>query len=183
MASTNDITPNTPVHQSNQIVNDLLRQLNMASTPPINSDVPSSTTITDGQLKTLLQCFREQQATIEQLMANTQNSSSTSPNNVITLQKHPDYYNNARYKDIICKPIKPAYDGSADQLVPFLNRLDIRRQDESWYPITFVRIENQTLDLLRHFTKVDESVILHQAKTRWDSVTLQQDKFSLTSNI
>jgi hypothetical protein len=130
------------------MVNDLLCQLNMASTPTTNSDMPSSTTITDGQQKTLLQCFHKQQATIEQLMAQHQDSSSTSTNNVVTPPKYPGYYSNARYEDIICKPIKPAYDGNADQLVPFLNRLDIRRQDESWYPITFVHIKQQALDLL-----------------------------------
>jgi hypothetical protein len=32
----------------------------------------------------------------------------------------PSYYNNAKYEDIVCKAIKPSYDGSKDNLIPFL---------------------------------------------------------------
>ncbi|MFN9983839.1 MAG: hypothetical protein ACK53Y_28190, partial [bacterium] len=64
-------------------------------------------------------------------------------------------------------------------MIPFLNRLDIRRQDESWYPVTFVTINTKTYDLLRHFTEIGESVILAEAKLRWSSPTLQQDKFAI----
>ncbi len=39
--------------------------------------------------------------------------------------KNPEYYNNVKYEDIISKPLKPSYDGSAEHLIPFLNRLDI----------------------------------------------------------
>jgi hypothetical protein len=179
MASTNNITPQTPIHQSNQIVNDLLHQLNTNGTQETMHDRPTPANITESQLHTLLQCFREQQTMIDELMKHQNASQSAMVAKIITPAKAPDYYNNARYEDIICKPIKPVYDGTADQLVPFLNRLDIRRQDESWYPITFINIGDQTYDLLRHFAKIDESVIIHQAKTRWESVTLLHDKFSL----
>jgi hypothetical protein len=42
-----------------------------------------------------------------------------------TTVRPPSYYNNAKYEDIACKPIKPLYDGSEDQLIPFLTLLDI----------------------------------------------------------
>jgi hypothetical protein len=178
MASTNHLTPQTPVQQNNQVVTDLLRQLNANSTSPTDNNGSTQPSVTDSQLQALLQCCRQQQAMIEELTRQQQNSSSNSATNFTAPTKTTDYYNNACYEDIICKPLKPTYDGTADQLVPFLNRLDIRRQDESWYPITFVHIGHNTYDLLRHFAKIDESVILQQAKLRWESITLLQDKFS-----
>jgi hypothetical protein len=75
--------------------------------------------------------------------------------------------------------LKPAYDGSSEQLIPFLNRLDIRRQDEGWYPITFLTIQYNKYDLIRHFTKIDESVMLQEAKIRWTSTTLAVDKHTI----
>ena len=39
----------------------------------------------------------------------------------------PEYYNNAKYEDISTKPLSKKYDGSPEGLIPFLNRLDIRR--------------------------------------------------------
>jgi hypothetical protein len=179
MAPTSDVTPHTPVQQTNQIINGLLRQLNVNDNTPTEQGGSPSPAQTDSQLQLLLQCCRQQQAMIAELTQQRSASSSTTAANIVTPAKAPDYYNNARYEDIICKPVKPAYDGSADQLVPFLNRLDIRRQDESWYPITFIMIAQHTYDLLRHFAKIDESVILQQAKLRWDSGTILQDKFSL----
>jgi hypothetical protein len=60
-----------------------------------------------------------------------------------------------------------------------LNRLDIRRQDESWYPITFLHIGTHKYDLTRHFTKIDETVMLNEAKLRWSSSDLSKEKFAL----
>jgi hypothetical protein len=37
----------------------------------------------------------------------------------------PEYYNNAKYEDIILKPICSSYNGSPEELVPFLNCHDI----------------------------------------------------------
>lgn len=59
---------------------------------------------------------------------------------------------------------KPAY-VLADQLVPFLDHLDICWED--------------VIKLLHHFTKIDEYVILHEAALQWKSLTLLADKFSL----
>jgi hypothetical protein len=44
----------------------------------------------------------------------------------------PDNDNFAKYKDVVCCPLKQLYDGSPDLLIPFLNWLDIRKQDEGW---------------------------------------------------
>jgi hypothetical protein len=102
-----------------------------------------------------------------------------SPSSFASFTRPPEYYNNAKYEDIISKPLKPPYDGSSEQLIPFLNRLDIRRQDEAWYPITFLTIQNTTYDLIRHFMKIDESVMLQEAKVRWTSPTISVDKHTI----
>ncbi len=93
--------------------------------------------------------------------------------------KTPEYYNTAKYEDLISKPIKPVYDSSSEQLVPFLNWLDIPRQDEGWYPITFITIHNNKYDLISDFTKIDKSVMLQEAKLHWTSPTLTIDKHSI----
>jgi hypothetical protein len=107
----------------------------------------------------LMQCFQCQQQDISNLLQSSastmhspSNSSHTSPSLSDSRSniKTTDHYNNARYEDIICRPIKPMYDGSPDHLVPFLNRLDIRRQDEAWKAVTYITENNQTFDLIRH---------------------------------
>jgi len=79
----------------------------------------------------LIQCFHRQQTAIENLSnpptpstLPTQTRSQQSPSSI------PDYFNNAKYEDIVCRPLKTLYDGTPDSLVPFLNRLDIRRHDD-----------------------------------------------------
>jgi hypothetical protein len=57
---------------------------------------------------------------------------SRSPTSLIgTTLITPTYMVNAKYKEISCKPIKPLYDGTTDDLMPFLLRLDIRHQDDT----------------------------------------------------
>jgi hypothetical protein len=56
-------------------------------------------------------------------------SSTTRTSLTASSSHHPDYYHNAKFEDIATRPLKPVYDGSPAQLVPFLNRLDIRRHD------------------------------------------------------
>jgi len=46
----------------------------------------------------------------------------------------PAYVTNAKYEEICCKPIKPTYEGTEEDLMPFLLHLDIRRQDEGCPP-------------------------------------------------
>jgi len=57
----------------------------------------------------------------------------------------PAYFNNARYEEICYKGIKLPYDGSKEELMPFLTRLDIWRQDEGWAPAMFVDVEGKSM--------------------------------------
>jgi hypothetical protein len=92
----------------------------------------------------------------------------------------PDYFGNAKYEDIVCKPLKPFYDGTPDNLVSFLNRLDIRRHDESWGIITYIKIHNQEYDLIRHFSQIPEKAVTSEAKFRWEASTVHKDKHTIT---
>lgn len=69
----------------------------------------------------------------------------------IIKNKMAEYYNSVKYEEMISCPIRPAYNGSHENLISFLNHLHIRRQDESWYAITFITINGKQYDLTRHF--------------------------------
>jgi hypothetical protein len=163
--------PTSPLPQPQEI-NQLLQHLNTyGTTSPCQSQ--SNITITPDQLNTMLRLLKHQQANTTSL------SIVTNPPFPMSTLCLPDYHSMAKYEEIITKPLRPTYDGSSDGLIPFLNRLDIRRQDESWFPVTFLIINAKTYDLLRHFTEIGKSVILAEAKLRWSSPTLQQDKFAI----
>jgi hypothetical protein len=122
-------------------------------------------------IRELVQCFLRQQTAINELIMTPSPTTTTCvppPNNPL-----PDYFNNAKFEDIICRPIKPLYDGIADNLVPFLNRLDIRSQDVAWGSITFLNVK---YDLIKHFAKIDESVITKEATYQWSTTTIDKDK-------
>ncbi len=72
--------------------------------------------------------------------------------------------------------MKPPYDGSINDRVPFLNHLDIRRCDEMWSPIMQITHDGKQLDLIREFTKIPSSTILAVAKQRWESSTIDINK-------
>jgi hypothetical protein len=173
MSATLDATPDRPpgprgVEQSPLDL--LLNAVHGTSTETTAvSNLPMNN-ISQEQVALLLQRLQEQQATIARLLQNNTNTNKP---------KTADYYNIAKYEDIICKGIKPPYDGSSDQLIPFLNRLDIRRQDESWYPSTFISIGSDSFDLTRQFAKVSESDITAAAESRWTSPTIATDKITL----
>lgn len=185
-----NITPASPIPQTNNMINDLLRQINDTTNTPGTPGVSSTVSISTDQLTVLLQCLQQQQEAFATMTHNNLThasgvnpSSNLSNSSGISLPtttiKNPEYYNNAKYEDIISKPIKPNYDGSSEQLIPFLNRLDIRRQGEGWYPITFLTIHQNTYDLLRDFTQIDETVMLAEASLRWSSPTLRTDKHTI----
>jgi hypothetical protein len=134
-----------------------------------------------------MQCFTQQQKDISTLLQQHNTTSSTrstpsstddSANQVPKQNKPNDHYNNAKYEDIICRPIKPAYDGTADQLVPFLNRLDIRHQDETWLSIFQVEHDGKNHDLIQDFAKIPSTTIITMARNRWTSHTLDIDKYT-----
>jgi hypothetical protein len=91
----------------------------------------------------------------------------------------PAYYNNAKYEEICCRAIKPIYDGSEGELMPFLTQIDIRRQDEGWAPTTYVTLNGRKLDLTYEFAHIMEADILHTVKARWTSSTVDDDKHTI----
>jgi hypothetical protein len=78
-----------------------------------------------------------------------------------------------------CCAIKPTYDGSEDQLVPFLTRLDLRRQNEGWASATYVKIAEKQLGLTLHFAMIKEEDVIGDAKAHWESLTVEEDKHSI----
>jgi hypothetical protein len=174
------ITPAKPPQDESNI-NDLLCQLEETSASSTDDTTPLTTGILDLQLSALLQMLRQQQTAINALTAasNTPRQTLHHGQPHVGIPKPPEYYNNAKYEDIISKPIKPPYDGSSEQLIPFLNRLDIRRQDKGWYPITFLTIHGIKYDLIRHFAKIDESIMLQEAELRWSSPHVSVDKHTI----
>jgi hypothetical protein len=81
----------------------------------------------------------------------------------------PDMWENAKVKQIICAGLKPPYDGNADNLIPTLNLINIRRRNEVWYSATFITQEETRVDLVTQFSKVKEATILQQAKQLWEA--------------
>ncbi len=74
--------------------------------------------------------------------------------------KTPEYYNNEKYDDIICRPLKPACDGSAYHLISFLDCFGIPCQVEGWYLINFLDSDNKIHDIIREFTQISETIIM-----------------------
>jgi len=110
----------------------------------------------------------------------TQHASLGSPTSTAVIAPSaPAYVTNAKYEEISCKPIKPSYDGTEADLMPFLLRLDIRRQDEAWSPATYVKINSKTFDLTTDFAHVTESHVTTIASNRWDAQTVDVDKHTL----
>jgi hypothetical protein len=93
---------------------------------------------------------------------------------------NPAYYNNAKYEEICCRAMKPLYDGSKEELMPFFTRLDIRRQDEGWAPATYVTTDDKTYNLTYKFAHVTEQMVTTIATTRWSAPTVHEDKHTIT---
>jgi hypothetical protein len=110
----NTVTPASPTPRDNTIVNDLLRQLNDATTTPGVSGGSSAVSISSDQLTALLQCFKQQQEAIATMTAtiSSQNQGVNLPATTSRISgppslhtnkhttKAPEYYNNAKYEDI-----------------------------------------------------------------------------------
>jgi len=130
------------------------------------------------QFTALLQTCSKQQGVIDTLLAGSPISSIvTVPSMRPTL---PSSYTNAKYEEISCRTIKPTYDGSEDQLVPFLTRLDLRRQNEGRASATYVKIAEKQYDLTLHFAKmIKEEDVIGDDKACWESLTVKEDKHSI----
>jgi hypothetical protein len=132
--------------------------------------------LTPDQFNRLLDTCSKQQARIDQLSTSIQGSSySTQTRSSNT----PSYYANAKYEEISCKPIKPLYNGSEDSLVPFLTKLDLRRQNEGWASATFITVNHHTYDLTCNFTNVNETEVTNAAISRWTSPSIDTDKHTV----
>lgn len=172
-------------------INDLLRRVQESSDEDLPGKKRKYVHLSAEQFSVLMHCFQQQQSDISRLLTSSAQADTTDtsfstdpslPSNANASSnikiKTTDHYNNAKYEDIICRPIKPTYDGSPDTLIPFLNRLDIRRQDETWKSITYISSEGKTYDIIRHFAKIPESVITANAKMRWTSDSVETDKYT-----
>jgi hypothetical protein len=91
----------------------------------------------------------------------------------------PVYVTNAKYEEICCKPIKPLYEGTEEDLIPFLLHLDIRSQDEGWAPATYITIEGNQYGLTIEFAHVNEDHVTECASKPWSSSTVAIDKHSI----
>jgi hypothetical protein len=110
-----------------------------------------------------LDTFSKQQARIDQLSTSIQSSPLCTQERSFSI---PSYDTNAKYEEILCKPIKPPYDGSEDSLVPFLTKVDLHHQNEGWEPATFITIDHHTYDLTCNFTNVNETEVTNAAISR-----------------
>jgi len=84
--------------------------------------------------------------------------------------KQFDMWENAKVEQIICAGLKPAYDGTPDNLIPTLNLINIRRRNEVWNSATYILQGSEQVDLVTQFSKVKEETIINQAKKLWDTV-------------
>jgi hypothetical protein len=76
-----------------------------------------------------------------------------------------DPCDNAKYEQIACASLKPRYNGSAKELIPTLNLFHIRRQNETWYPATILKLQDGTsVDLVQQFSKVQTETLEAKAK-------------------
>jgi hypothetical protein len=120
------ITPAKATNHNN-VINDLLRQIGESPLAPDPVTDTSTSSLSQDHLSALLSLIQQQQHTIDALNNPPTLLAPTThiPQPSLSNRRPPEYYNNAKYEDIISKPLKPLYDGSSEQLIPFLNRLDI----------------------------------------------------------
>ncbi len=91
----------------------------------------------------------------------------------------PAYYTNAKFEEIASRANKPTYDGSEDQLVPFLSRVDFHRQNEGWSSAPYIRISDTTCDLTSNYASVTESDITSIVEAHWNSPTVNINKHTV----
>ena len=168
----------TPERQRGQMVTNSIRQLTQQMTDTNDEDEPTPKRsrylkFTPEQLSQLIVAC----STTGTLPHNIQQSSPTSvlPSNAHT----PSYVANAKYEEICCKAIKPTYDGTEADLMPFLLRLDIRRQDEGWVPATYIEVEDNTFDLTTDFAHITEQQVVQVVSSRWKAPTVDLDKHTV----
>lgn len=72
---------------------------------------------------------------------------------------------------------EPKYNGSAKDLIPTLNLIHIRWQNEAWYSATVLPLaDRKTIDLVQWFSQVTKADVETRVKTIWDSPTIETDR-------
>lgn len=176
IASTTKKTPRTAASSNTNTILQALQSghTNADTTPPPKK--PKYIQLTEEQFERIMSTCSKQQECIDRIssMHPTALQFKDTP-----MRSLPAYYSNAKYEEISCKGMKPAYDGTEDELIPFLTRLDIRRQHEGWAPATYVTIHSKTYDLTSKFAQVSEYDITEAAESRWNSENVQSEKHTV----
>lgn len=68
--------------------------------------------------------------------------------------KSPDIFDNARFEQVSFMGLNQKYDRSPDELIPTLNAIHIRRQNEVWYAANFLVQNNKQIDLVQKFSQI-----------------------------
>jgi hypothetical protein len=116
----------TPTHIRGASVTDSIAAINKPFSNANDDSEPDpkrakNLKITPEQLSQLIHACSTPAATSGSVSRLSPSLPTTTPTSVTTLA----YVQNAKYEEICCRPIKPAYEGSEDDLMPFLLRLDI----------------------------------------------------------
>jgi hypothetical protein len=96
-----------------------------------------------------------------------------------------DIWENAQIEQVMCAGLKPLYDGSPERLLPTLQLIHIRRQNEAWSPATYMLQQGKKVDLVLQFSAINKATVKAQAARLWDapdSVTKRHLRGSATSN-
>jgi hypothetical protein len=113
--------PSTPLDKVKDISSHLGNLLGSFQTDSEQPTSPSRDPTSTRDLNALLDCFRRQQTAIEALT-----QPPPPPLNPPTISRStpvtPDYFGNAKYEDIICKPLKPLYDSTRFGILPQSSR-------------------------------------------------------------
>jgi hypothetical protein len=89
--------------------------------------------------------------------------------------KAPDIFDNAKFEQMACAGLQPKFNGSPDELIPTLNAIHIRRQNQVWYAAPFLIQDGTPIDLVRNFSQVRQETVQQKAAELWDtadSITL-----------
>jgi hypothetical protein len=93
---------------------------------------------------------------------------SNMPQSIVSSSGKPDIYDNARFEQIACAGLQQKYDGSPDQLIPTINLVHIRRQNEVWSSATYIMQDGKKIDMIQQFSQVLPQTVQDQAKLLWD---------------
>jgi hypothetical protein len=115
-------SPTSPSNQDIPSLNDLLHSLQEAPDDKTSGKKCKFVHLSMDQFTMLMQCFSQQQKDISVLLQQHQSTSTNTPSSspddvcddrLLQKPKPTDHYNNAKYEDIVCGPIKPAYTGTS----------------------------------------------------------------------